>query len=92
MAPPGRVRRCALDEFIEATPFSSHELSLSQTYELARALDRAPDSVVVVTVDAADTGHGVGLSPEVAAALPHAVEAVLRVLVEQTDKAGHQQS
>ena len=89
---PGRVRRCALDEFIEATPFSSHELSLSQTYELARTLDRAPDSVVVVTVDVADTGHGVGLSPEVAAALPDAVDAVLRVLVEQADKAGHQQS
>ena len=88
---PGRVRRCGLDDFVEATPFSSHELSLRTTYELARALGRAPDSVVVVTVDVADTGHGVGLTPAVAAALPHAVEFVLRVLVEQAQEAGHQQ-
>lgn len=88
---PGRVRRCALDEFVEATPFSSHELSLAKTYELARALDRAPDSVVVVTVDVADTGHGEGLTSVVAAALPEAVAVVLRILVEQPEETSNQQ-
>lgn len=87
---PGRVRRCGLDDFVDGTPFSSHELSLRTTYELACALGRAPDSVVVVTVDVADTDHGEGLSPAVAAALPHAVDAVLGVLVEQAHEAGHQ--
>ena len=88
---PGRVRRCALDEFVEATPFSSHELSLAKTYELARALDRAPDSVTVVTVDVADTGHGEGLTAVVAAALPEAVDVVLRILVEQPEETSNQQ-
>lgn len=90
-ATPGRVRRCTLDEFVEATPFSSHELSLAKTYELACALDRAPGSLIVVTVDVADTGHGEGLSPVVAAALPEAVDVVLGVLVDQGEEAGHQQ-
>ncbi|MEI6253765.1 MAG: hydrogenase maturation protease [Mycobacteriaceae bacterium] len=89
---PGRVRRCSLDDLADAVQVSSHDLSVRQAYDLSRVLGRAPQSVVVVTVDAADTGHGQGLSPAVASALPHAVEAVLRVLVEQTDKAGHQQS
>ena len=87
---PGRVRRCTLDEFVEATPFSSHELSLHRTYELARALDRAPERVVVVCVDVKDTGHGAGLSPTVAAALPRAVDLVLRILIEQSQEAANQ--
>lgn len=89
---PGEVRRCALDEFDEATPFSSHELSLRRTYELARALDRAPHSVVVVTVGAADTGHGHGLTPAVQAALPDAVDVVLRILAQHAEEASHQLS
>ena len=88
---PGQVRRCALDEFVEATPFSSHELSLHRTYELARALDRAPERVVVVSVDVEDTGHGEGLSPVVAAALPRAIDVVLQVLIEQSQESANQQ-
>lgn len=89
---PGQVRRCTLDEFVEATPFSSHELSLHRTYELARALDRAPQRVVVVSVDVEDTGHGEGLSPPVAAALPRAVDAVLQVLIEKSQEPANQKS
>ena len=88
---PGRVRQCELDDLVEERPVSSHELSLRQTYDLACALDRAPDRVVVVTVDIADTGHGVGLSPAVAAALPEAVGVVARGVGEQAQKAGHEQ-
>ena len=71
---------------------SSHDLSVRQAYDLSRVLGRAPKSVVLVTVDAADTGHGQGLSPAVASALPDAVDVVLRVLVEETEKEGHQQT
>ncbi len=83
--PPGRVRAGALDELGIAAekPFSSHDLSLPQTYELARVLGRAPGALVVVTVDIADAGHGVGLSPPVAAALPEAVRLVERLVGEQ---------
>lgn len=88
---PGQVRRCTLGEFVDATPFSSHELSLAKTYELARALDRAPDSVVVVTVDVVDTGHGEGLTPVVAAALPEAVDVVLRIIGDHRQETADQQ-
>ena len=83
---PGRVRTCSLADLAEAAPVSSHDLGLRQAYELGRALGRAPESVVVVTVDIADTGHGQGLSPAVAAALPHAVRAVVALLGEQADE------
>ena len=88
---PGRVRQCELDELAVQRPVSSHELSLRQTYDLACALDRAPGRVVVVTVDVADTGHGVGLSPAVAAALPEALGVVARAVGEQAQKTGHEQ-
>ena len=88
---PGEVRRCALDELVDSSPLSSHELSLRQTIELGRALDRAPRSVSVVSVGVADTGHGEGLSPEVAAALPEALRVVRTVLAEQSQESAHQQ-
>lgn len=74
--PPGRVRRCLIDELAAVDAVSSHDLNLVQTYELGRALGRAPDTVVVITVDAADTGHGTGLSPEVAQAITRVVSLV----------------
>lgn len=84
---PGRVQSCALDDVADRKPpFSSHDLSLRQTYELAQVLDRAPAAVVVVTVDVADTGYGAGLSPAVAAALPEAVRVVERILAQQAEK------
>lgn len=89
---PGEVRRCGLDEFVDATPFSSHELSLRKTFELARALDRAPESVIVVTVGITDTGHGEGLSPPVAAALDRAVGVVLEILVDHRQETADQQA
>ena len=76
-AVPGRVRRCAVDELADPGVLSSHDLNLAQTYELARVLDRAPRRVVVIGVDAADTGYGAGLSAEVAQAVPEATALVL---------------
>lgn len=90
--PAGSVRQCSLDELDETfTPLSSHDLGLRQTYELARALGRAPDRVVVVGVGVADTGHGTGLCPEVRSALPEAVRLVRVLLGEQRQEAAHQQ-
>lgn len=75
---PGRVRRVCLDELTDGAASSSHDLGLLTTYRLAKELSRAPDAAVVITVDAADFGHGPGLSTEVAAAVPAATAAVLR--------------
>ena len=76
-AVPGQVRRCAIDEVVDPGALSSHDLNLVQTYELARVLDRAPRRGVLLTVDVADTRHGVGLSSAVAQAVPAAAAMVL---------------
>ncbi|HZE15294.1 MAG TPA: hypothetical protein VE197_06035 [Mycobacterium sp.] len=54
---------------------SSHSLNVAEVFALGQALDRVPDQMVVFTVEAADTGHGVGLTPQVAAAVPEVVAA-----------------
>lgn len=74
---PGRIRRCGIDEVAATDGLSSHAVALPQTYELGRALDRLPDRLVVVTVDAADTADGIGLTADVAAAVPEVVSAVV---------------
>lgn len=81
--PPGRVDRRAITDAAQAAPVSSHDLGIAATYRLAEALGRAPRAAEVVTVDVADTGHGVGLTPAVAAALPEALRMVLEVLGPQ---------
>lgn len=88
---PGTIRTGTLDGYVGARPVSSHDLSLQQTYELGRALGRAPDALVVVTIDIADAGHGVGLSPAVAVALPEAARTVERLVGEQAQESGDQQ-
>lgn len=40
-------------------------------------LGRAPERLVVLTVETADLGHGVGLTPQVSAAVPDAVATAL---------------
>jgi hydrogenase maturation protease len=77
-AVPGRVRRMCLPAVDDGAVLSSHDLSLVTTYRLAQELDRAPGAAVVVTIDAADFGHGAGLSAPVAAAVPAAAALVRR--------------
>lgn len=90
--PPGRVQHRLLEDLAEPRPVSSHDLNLTQTYRLGVALGRAPESVVVVAIDVADTGHGIGLSPAVSAALPEAVRTVVDILAQHAEKAAHQQT
>jgi len=87
---PGRVRQSSLSEVADSRALSSHDLSLVGTYELGRALGRAPASVVVVSIDVVDTGYGTGLSPAVAAALPAAVRAVAAILAGQAQESSDQ--
>jgi hydrogenase maturation protease len=89
---PGRIRQCTIDDLADSAPVSSHDLGLRQTYELGLLLGRAPGSLVIVTIDIADTGHGMGLSPAVAAALPAAVRLVEGILGQQSDKSADQTS
>lgn len=67
---------------------SSHAFRLKETYALGEALGRIPDKLVVFGIDVADTDYGVGLTSEVAASVPTAIEAILSEL-GVNDPAGH---
>ena len=77
-ATPGRIDRTSLGASMPGTAAAStHGLGIPDAVRLAEALDLAPRELVVFAVEAADLGFGLGLSSEVAAALPALVDAVL---------------
>lgn len=76
-ARPGRLRRWTPGRGHPPASVSSHALEPFSAHALGVALGRIPEALVVLTVDVAHVGHGVGLSPEVAAAIPVAVAAVV---------------
>lgn len=80
-ASPGRIRRTGVDA-LRTGPgnASSHSLGIPDALALGRVLGRIPGVLVVIAVEAACLDVGVGLSEPVAAAVPRAVEAVLREL------------
>lgn len=79
-AAPGQIRRWTSDDLHSAAVVSSHALGLAQTCALGQALSRMPEELVVFTVDVADTNHGVGLTPAVAAAVPRLVDLIVAEL------------
>jgi hydrogenase maturation protease len=78
---PGRIRRVTAADVASANGISSHSFDLAQVFALGQALGRVPDQLVVFTVEAADVGHGVGLTPKVAAAVPDVVTAAVAEIV-----------
>ncbi|WP_020524727.1 hydrogenase maturation protease [Catelliglobosispora koreensis] len=66
---PGRVHRTV----------SSHGLPMGEAIELARALGRMPDRLEVYGIEVQETGHGHGLSPDVASS---AIAVARRIAVE----------
>lgn len=79
-AHPGRIRRWTPGQIAPAGAVSSHAIGLHETYELGRAINQLPQRLVVLTVDAEDTDHGVGLTPAVAVAVSAVVADVLAEL------------
>lgn len=75
-ARPGTVHHIWFGRMPGGVATSSHGLGLPEAVELAHVLDRLPERLSVVTVEAADTGFGVGLSEPVAAALPDVLAVV----------------
>ena len=73
----GTVRRIEVGRDpvpVTTPPTSSHGAGLIDAIDLARALDRLPDELVVLAVEAGDLSTGAGLTPTVGAALPEVVE------------------
>jgi hydrogenase maturation protease len=78
-APPGTLHR--FDASAEAIPAralrsSTHAIGLAETIELARALGRLPQRVVVHGIEGANFDAGAPLSPEVAAAVEQLVATI----------------
>lgn len=83
-AHPGRIRRWTPGQNAPTAAVSSHAFGIAETYALGQAIKRLPHRLVVLSVDAADTDHGEGLSPAVAVAVAAVVGDVLAEL--GTDK------
>jgi hydrogenase maturation protease len=79
-APGGHRYELMVDDVTQPPdgPVSSHGVSLGETFELARTLDRLPRRLVVLGVAGVHFGPGAGLTPAVAAA----VEPVARRALE----------
>ncbi len=74
---PGRLHRCAMDQFANSPALSSHGVDIAAVFALGEALGRLPEDVVVFAVEVADTGYGAGLTPGVQAAVPVVADAVM---------------
>lgn len=75
-ATPGRIHRTSPGAAAGSTAASTHGLGIPDAIRLAEALHRVPQRLVVLAVEAADLGFGLGLSPAVAACLPELTRAV----------------
>jgi hydrogenase maturation protease len=75
-------------EFVRFTPeqarlresshaFSLHHAGLAEVLRLARALGRSLPSIIIFGMQPEDVGWGEGLSPNVEAAIPRLIEAIL---------------
>ena len=82
-AEPGTIRMVEPGE-VPVPPLSlgTHALGIAHAVAVARALDRLPQRLVVVGIEADDTGFGDGLSPRVAAAVARAVDLIARCVRE----------
>lgn len=70
-------------ETVPGTPAgSTHGLGLACALRLSRAVGRAPGRVVLVGIEGRDFATGSRMSPEVAAALPEAVQTVVGLIEE----------
>ena len=74
---PGRIHRIKTSDVASARGISSHSRDIAEVLALGQALGRTPDRLVVFTVEAAEVGHGVGLTPQVAAAVPEVLTALI---------------
>ena len=79
-AEAGTVRLYRRDDILRNPPglrISPHDPALKETLLMLDLLGEAPDDIVLVGIVAKEANMGIGISPEVAAAFPAAVRAVL---------------
>lgn len=84
---PGTIHR--LDAHSEAIPaqffhYSTHAFSVAEAVELARALDRLPQRLILYGIEGANFAAGESLSPEVSRAVGEVAERVRREIQQLT--------
>ena len=79
---PGTLFRFSPEDVAaESVPADSlHQVGLLETLRLAELVDCRPEQVVIIGAQPGDTSLKVGLTPDVSAAIPQAVEMVLAEL------------
>lgn len=78
---PGRIHRVATAAALRSgMSVGTHGLGVVEAVRLAAALDRLPHRLALLGVEAADVSVGAGLSPQVTAAIPALLRAVLSEL------------
>ncbi|MFJ8962616.1 hydrogenase maturation protease [Lentzea sp. NPDC102401] len=82
---PGHWHRTTLPHTVPAA--SSHGLGVPEAVELAEALDRRPERLVIYAVEVADISFGTGLTPAVAAVVAPLTASVLAEFPENTRSA-----
>lgn len=76
---PGRIHRFSAASLPgRHARASSHTTDLEAAWQLGRALDRVPERLIVIAIEAADLTSGPGLSPAVDRVVPKAAAAVVR--------------
>lgn len=86
---PGRIRRSTVGDVVAAPEgLSSHGINIARTYALGQELGRVPGALVVFTIEAGAFGHGVGLTPPVARAVPEVVGMALAEINHQLREFG----
>ena len=63
---------------------STHGIGLEGVLRLASVIDQAPHRLMLVGIEGASFGNGVGLSPAVQVAVPGAVQLVVDLIAEVT--------
>lgn len=81
-ATPGRIHRLDTSDIAGGVPGAahSHAVRLGDVVELARALDRLPERLLIFAVEVTDTGYGLGLSAAVAGATTTVANEIARLL------------
>jgi hydrogenase maturation protease len=85
---PGRIHRITADALASITGISSHNFNVAEAFALGQALGRAPHQLVLLAVEVADTGHGIGLTPQVSAAVPAVVTAAVAQIAGIIEQSG----
>ena len=89
-APPGTVHLLNWSELPNPTgaPLTSHDIGIREAIEICRRIqpEKSPQAVFLVGVEGRVFDQFCGMSTEVEAAIPNAIEQIRRLIAEKSDQ------